>query len=86
MRRNYTANAFTHNPFYTQTLLHTGALFNQQLKIAFFFLRFGQSNVIFGRKGCDRQLRIVILLQFLTIEPHFVRKGCEGNLKIAILP
>ena len=29
---------------------------------------------------------IAILLQFLTIEPHFVRKGCAGQLEIAILP
>ena len=37
------------------------------------------------RKGCDRDLKIAILLQFLTIEPHFVRKGCDRDLKIAIL-
>ena len=37
------------------------------------------------RKGCAGQVEIAILLQFLTIEPHFVRKGCAGHLEIAIL-
>ena len=38
------------------------------------------------RKGCAGRLEIAILLQFWTIEPHFVRKGCAGPLEIAILP
>ena len=38
------------------------------------------------RKGARDDLQIVILPQFLTIEPRFVRKGCAGQVGIAILP
>ena len=35
------------------------------------------------RKGRRGSCEIVILLQFLAIEPHFVRKGCRGHFKKA---
>ena len=39
----------------------------------------------FRAKGLqNRTLKIAILLQFLTIQHHFVRKGCAGRFKIAI--
>ena len=37
-------------------------------------------------KACTKYVKIVILLEILTIEHHFVRKGCAGPLKIAIWP
>ena len=37
---------------------------------------FGDRSSFRARIGCDRRRKFAILLQFLTIEPHFVRKGC----------
>ena len=38
------------------------------------------------QKGGTMYFKIVILRQFLTIEPHFVRKGWDRHFKITILP
>ena len=39
------------------------------------------------RKSCAGYLvEIVILLQFLTIEPDYIRKGYAGHAEIAIIP
>ena len=52
-----------------------------------FYLSFWRSNLI----SCERialgqvQIKIAILPQFLSIEPHFVRKGCDRTREIAIL-
>ena len=48
-----------------------------------FYISFGRSNLI----SCERgRLELALLLQFSTIEPHFVRKGCAGRLVLALLP
>ena len=40
----------------------------------------------FVRKDCNSNREIVILPQFLTIEPRFVRKDCAEQIEIVILP
>jgi len=50
------------------------------------FFSFGRSNLISCERGAAEGVKIVILLQFLAIEPHFVeKKGCRGHFKIAKL-
>ena len=50
-----------------------------------FCISFWRSNLISCEKGCAGPVKIAILHQLSTIEPHFVRKGCARPVKIAIL-
>ena len=45
-----------------------------------FYFSFWRSNLISCERVAPDDLQIVILPQFLAIEPHFVQKGCAGRL------
>ena len=67
-------DAFTHKGFDIQRL-DTQTRLTQRI-----------TKMLLHTEGCAGQLKIAILTQFLTIEPHFVGKGSAGSLKIEILP
>ena len=80
-------DTFTHRNFYTQTLLHTDTLTHSTQKLlsrrvytdAFTHrsLHTQHAEALYTQK----KIAILLLPQFLAIDPHFVRNmGCRSNL------